>query len=321
MLVGYKQALLAAVTQAVANEPPEDERLTAVTWLKDNPPLSEDGTPAYDEQTPLRVEDVADAVGIAARMLSDDRVAGKRVTEALMRKRLIMALAHTTGAAVVGEKHVEVPGFQGVGPVDVVVNASTNGSPIGMVECKRSQDPKRDKIYEALWDAIKLALAIEAALNAAAYIVTGASGAAWKSTESSDLFETGRLSTTELWNRPLIPPGPHGGHTFGEDLLAGGYGNNFEWAHAQLRFTLAGEAAVDGMDFTIKVVQVEGMGELLRFADPPEFPERIDQKWLEAHIPAMDDSQFERLLERLRAKRWTSKEIEHRVLPLRNDST
>jgi hypothetical protein len=75
------------------------------------------------------------------------------------------------------------------------------------------------------------------------------------------------------------------------------------------------------MDFTIKVVQVEGMGELLRFADPPEFPERIDQKWLEAHIPAMDDSQFERLLERLRAKRWTSKEIEHRVLPLRNDST
>lgn len=257
-LVRYKQDLLAAVAQAVANGPREDERLTAVTWLTDNAPVSVDGTPAYDEQTPLRIEDVADAVDIAARMLSDSRVAGTRVTEALMRDRLIVGLAHTTGAVVVPEKHVEVPGFQGVGPVDVVVKASTSGLPIGMLECKWSQDPKRDKIYETLWDAIKLALAIEPAQNAAAYIVTGASGAVWQSTESSDIFETGQVSTTDLWNRPLIPPGPHGGTTFGQDLLDGGYGNKFEWAPAQLRFTLAGRQRSMGSTSSSKPCRSKG---------------------------------------------------------------
>jgi hypothetical protein len=115
-----------------------------------------------------------------------------------------------------------VPGFQGVGPVDIVVRAAPNEPPIGLIECKLSHDGRRDKIYEGVWDAIKLALAIEALPAASGYLVTGAPQDAWATSETADLFEEGSLGTVSLLARPLTPHGPNGGATVGEDLLAGG---------------------------------------------------------------------------------------------------
>jgi hypothetical protein len=84
-----------------------------------------------------------------------------------------------------------------------------------------------------------------------------------------------------------------------------------------IEMAAVGRGSVDNRREEIRAVRVRGAGELLTFAEAPEFPERIDQTWLDAHVPGMDADQFDRLLARLRAKRWSKDEIETRVLPLR----
>jgi S1-C subfamily serine protease len=49
-------------------------------------------------------------------------------------------------------------------------------------------------------------------------------------------------------------------------------------------------------------------------------PKRITQPWLETHVPRLSDEDLDVLLDVLRAKRWTSDELQTRVLLLRPDA-
>jgi hypothetical protein len=114
----------------------------------------------------------------AAAGLGEDLAGGVILKEEHLQDRLRAALAEKTVGAVERERHVEVPGFQGVGPVDIVISELPGGEPRGLVECKWSVDLKRDKIYEGAWDAIKIALAA-ARHHAVGWLVTGAPEDSW----------------------------------------------------------------------------------------------------------------------------------------------
>lgn len=259
---------------------------------------------------------LARSVEGASRRLAEDQARGAILKEKHLQEHLRQALAEKLTAAVERERHIAVPGFQGVGPVDVVVSAQSGGPPHGLIECKWSVDVERDKIFEGAWDAIKLALAAPN-YHATAWLVTGAPSASWKSTETPDLFADGRVDTTELWTRALYAPGPNGGTTVGRDCEAGGYGNMFTQAPETLCVRRVAEVAVPGSDVLIRAARVSGEGAMVRFADDPEFPAAIRDAWLAAHVPNMPEDRFERLLARLWAKRWTTSEIDGRVRPLR----
>jgi hypothetical protein len=83
----------------------------------------------------------------AAAALGEDLASGLVLKE----DRLRADLAKRTIGVVERERHVEVPGFQGVGPVDIVMSDLSGGQRSGLVECKWSVDLKRDKIYEGAW--------------------------------------------------------------------------------------------------------------------------------------------------------------------------
>lgn len=260
-----------------------------------------------------------------------DAVLGAAVVEAVsrLRPRASEAGEEALRAALVGalrrrraewvvdtERRVSIPEFQGVGPVDIVLRESVEAAPRGLIECKWSTDARRDKIFEGAWDAVKLALATRER-NRHGWLVTGAPTASWSTSETSDLFAAGSVDTQELWSRPLLGRGANGGRTVGEDCELGGRGNMFTHAPATLEIVPVASARTLSGDWEIRAARVSGRGPLIRFAEAPEFPERIDQRWLIANISGMEDAMFERLLTRLRQKRWTDAEIATRVSPLR----
>jgi hypothetical protein len=164
---------------------------------------------------------------------------------------------------------------------------------------------------------VKLALATRRP-GVQGWLVTGARLSSWAKSETADLFATGTISSQELWARPLQPPGVNGGRTVGEDCELGGRGNMFTHAHAELVISAVGVTRVADL-WEIRSARVHGSGNLVRFADDPEFPSTINQRWLERNVADMQGQQFERLLVRLSAKRWTASEIAQRVMPLRGE--
>jgi len=123
----------------------------------------------------------------------------------------------------------------------------------------------------------------------------------------------------ELWTRPLLAKGPNGGLTVGADCEAGGRGNMFLAAPERLRIKQVATAPVPGTTRTFNASRiVGGEGRAIPFANPPEFPQRITQRWLEAHVPSMPDTQYERLLAWLKLKRWTAADLKSRVSPFRS---
>ena len=260
---------------------------------------------------------LARSIRIAAGGLGDDMAGQTHVDEDRLRDRLCHALAELTPARIEREKHVDVPGFQGVGPVDVVISNPDLGTRRGLVECKWSVDLRRDKIYEVAWDAIKLALALSQC-DAGGWLVVGAPDASWQATEASDLFQDGEVNSRELWGRALYARGSNGGTTIGADCEAGGYGNMFTYAPERLRVRGVADVGLPDCQVRIKASRiVASVGPMIRFGDDPEFPARIGDSWLKEYVPSMSDEQFERLLARLRAKRWSDAELATRVLPLR----
>ena len=259
----------------------------------------------------------ADAL-ISAALADGATVLAPRNGEAgenALRSVLIDAFRRRFDGVVDAERGVAIPEFQGVGPVDVLLRADSASAPWGLIECKWSADLRRDKIFEGAWDAVKLVLATRES-GAHGWLVTGAPVSAWAKSETADLFENGTLSSKELWERPLRSPGANGGLTVGEDCEIGGRGNMF--THAPARLAISQVAAIPVTNaWEIRAARVVGQGELVRFADPPEFPPSINHRWLAASVPEMDEAKFQRLVVRLRAKRWTEGEIAQRVMPLR----
>lgn len=115
-----------------------------------------------------------------------------------------------------------------VGGFDIVVDRVPGRRVAWLAELKWSSDT-RDKIFEAAWDAVKLALARHQHPRdvTRCWLVTGASQASWNATNCADLFTTGQIDVRELWTRLLEPRGPNSGRTVGEDLEIGGRGNMF----------------------------------------------------------------------------------------------
>lgn len=124
-----------------------------------------------------------------------------------------------TGARPVSRK-LSTPDFPGLGAVDVIV-----ARPRALIELKWSYDIP-GKIFESVWDAIKLCLLGPRHGYESVYVVTGASRASWAASESADLFERGEIDPSEMWARPLVPRrGPNMGATIGKDVEIGGNGN------------------------------------------------------------------------------------------------
>jgi len=85
-----------------------------------------------------------------------------------------------------------------------------------------------------------------------------------------------------------------------------------------LEMKFVASTTVPGTDWMIRAARVvAGKGRNVHFHDPPEFPRRIDQRWLDEHVPPMPEDQFQSLLQWLKLKRWTDQEILSRVQPLR----
>ncbi|MGH2885175.1 MAG: hypothetical protein ACRDPA_21125 [Solirubrobacteraceae bacterium] len=101
--------------------------------------------------------------------------------------------------------------------------------------------------------------------------------------------------------------------------MAGGRGNMFTHAPSQLDIELVTHQPIPGTDWIIKTSQIRVAIDalLLPFAEGPEFPARIDQRWLTANAPTMPEDIYGRLIARLKLKGWTEIELATRVYPLR----
>jgi hypothetical protein len=267
----------------------------------------------------LNSNETVEAVRAAADRIGERLGLGEALKESLLRDHLACELARRTDDVVEVEKTVLIREFRGVGPVDIVVRNPTTHDIVGMIECKWSSDPNRDKIYEAAWDAIKLALAALAIPGALGFLVTGATARAWQSTEVIDLFATGVVSTRALWDRPIDPAGLNHTTTVGGSCEAGGRGNMFTNAPEHLEVEFLAETPIAGTDWIIKLSRVAAQagGQLIKFGQNPEFPQRMSQSWLEQHVPGMPEDEYQRLLNWLRLKAWTDQELTSRVHPLR----
>lgn len=156
--------------------------------------------------------------------------------------------------------------FPRLGPVDVVLQR-----PRALIELKWAYGAPA-KIFEGLWDALKLALLGPAHRYDALYLVTGASRGQWSNSESADLFRTGEVDTLEAWNRVLVPcRGPNYGATVGEDLVIGGNGNGPRRAHPILAMRIIAAADVAD-DYELRAVRVTGAGSLIEWPTPETSP-------------------------------------------------
>jgi hypothetical protein len=129
------------------------------------------------------------------------------------------AFEEVTGARPVSRKF-NSKHFVGLGAVDVVVDR-----PPLFMELKWSYELP-GKVFESVWDAIKLAVLGPKHDRDHRYVVAGASKEEWDGADCGDLFVTGKVDPLEMWERPLVPKrGPNYGATVGEDLVIGGHGN------------------------------------------------------------------------------------------------
>lgn len=160
-----------------------------------------------------------------------------------------------SGARPVSRKY-KSDAFHGLGAVDVVAE-----DPKVMMELKWSY-ALPGKVFESVWDAIKLALLGPVHGFENLYVATGASRLEWDASESADLFETGDRNPTEMWERNLAPPrGPNNGATVGEDLVIGARGNQPTSGPKLFRVLALGAFEV-AQDFELRLARVEGVTRL-----------------------------------------------------------
>src|SRR4051812_15104938 len=156
-----------------------------------------------------------------------------QLREENLRSALRTALDTRLPGHVRAERKLELKAFQGVGGFDLLVDRVPERRVAWLVETKWSYT-SRPKIFEGAWDAVKLCLAQAAHSIKRTWLVTGAPAQQWREAECVDLFETGSISVADMWARALVPPGPNGGATVGEDLITGGHGKVFTSAPDRL---------------------------------------------------------------------------------------
>jgi hypothetical protein len=239
-----------------------------------------------------------------------------------LRHEIRAAIEEEAPLLVLQERNFPLADFPGVGGVDLIVLRQEDRTFQHLAELKWTTDPSRDKIFEAAWDLIKLAIAGREPGIDACCLITGASKDAWSKTECADIFEGATIEIDELWRRHLYAPGPNGGKTVGEDLEIGGRGNIFLRAPNPITTVPITHAPITaGLEhWELRAVAVFGGQATVEFAEPSPFPRPITQKWLNTTVPEMEEQLFERLLVWLEKKRWTRQDLETRVFPLRRKS-
>lgn len=157
-------------------------------------------------------------------------IPGTKLREKDLEQAMVDVLSEAYPGHVRKNRKVPISGFfPNVGNVDLLVDRVPGQTFCWLGELKWSYGTP-DKIFEAAWDAVKLALAAHqyAKTVTRCWLVTGAPPQSWAKTCCADLFENGEIDVQELWQRPLVPRrGPNNGATVGEDLEIGGGANMF----------------------------------------------------------------------------------------------
>jgi hypothetical protein len=262
-----------------------------------------------------------DALDDAVREIEQHAARLVSLREEALRTALFEALWRRVPGHVRKERHLKVPAFRGAGGSDVLVDRVPERRVAWLAETKWSYtDPP--KVFEAVWDAIKLCLQIREHGVARGWVIVGASDAAWGIAEGSELFTPGSTDTLALWKQPLAPPrSPNYGKTIGEDLIIGGNGNRPTTVPRRIHSEAVATIPLDGDErWTVRAIAVTPDDEWIAdFAPPPEFPSPVTRAWLQTSVPTMNDAVFEELVVYLRQKRWSRADIEQRVRALRRD--
>jgi hypothetical protein len=261
-----------------------------------------------------------DALVEAVEDLSPRSAPWATLREEELRSATFQALSRRLPGRVRKERLVRIKAFRGVGGSDLLIDRVPGQRIAWLAETKWSygQPPK---VFEAVWDAIKLCLQMREHRVARGWLIVGAADAAWRIAEGRELFTSSVTDTVALWNQPLQPPrSPNYGKTIGEDLVRGGNGNQPTTVPQAIHTELVAEIPLPGTEpWTIRAVAVEPDEQWVAdFAPAPKFPSPVTAAWLRDNVARMDEPTFDEFLVYLRAKRWTPAEIADRVLPLRN---
>jgi hypothetical protein len=155
---------------------------------------------------------------------------------------------------LVSNRKVVIPIWERVGNVDLTVSeALGTTTEAGLIELKWSGYGS-DKLYEGLWDAMKLSLAqiTWGMIGPRAYLLTGARKTVWESSPFADLFETVVHNPVELCLRRLTDRE----RTIGwDDLLRGGHDSYPHWVPAKIASKVCGRASV-GESYELRAVEI-----------------------------------------------------------------
>jgi hypothetical protein len=151
-------------------------------------------------------------------------------------------------------RKVAIPIWERVGRVDITILESPGAAfEAGLIELKWSGGGS-DKLYEGLWDALKLALAqiTWGAIGPRAYLLTGAQKGVWESSPFAGLFETAVHDPAELCARRLSDRK----QTIAwDDLLRGGNDSYPHWVPGEIATKVCGRASV-GEEYELRAVEI-----------------------------------------------------------------
>ncbi|HTZ64325.1 MAG TPA: hypothetical protein VMB51_09495 [Solirubrobacteraceae bacterium] len=140
----------------------------------------------------------ATASGYAAHCLQSLRSQGDgHLLERDLKKALAEGLA-SQGAEVRSEAHYQLPNWDPQ-PGAVDVSVGRDGEPHALAELKWANE---NKVWEMLWDALKLANALAVDTVTSAYLVCGAPDASWhKPVQGAEVFDPGVCQFVDLIRR------------------------------------------------------------------------------------------------------------------------
>jgi hypothetical protein len=73
------------------------------------------------------------------------------------------------------------------------------------------------------------------------------------------------MDPREVWSRALVPPGPNGGRTVGEDLILGSSSNSQPLAAPERLSVRRVTTAAVGDEYEVRAVRVVAVGPLARW--------------------------------------------------------